>query len=265
MADVFVPDFGLTANDYSRHRAGFPPELVERLQKSGVGVRGRDVLDIGTGTGGLARLLALAGARVTGLDRSAALLEQARALDDRAGVEVTYTVASAEDTGLPDAAFDTVTAGQCWHWFDAPRAAAEIGRLLRPDGHVVIAHFDWLPLPGNVVAATEHLIGAFNPAWTMGGGTGLYPRWLTDLATAGFGSIETFSFDLDVPYTPQSWVGRVRASAGVGASLPPDKAEAFTAELTNLLRDRYPDDILHIPHRTWAVVATKRPAKPVTH
>lgn len=72
MADAFVPDFGLTANDYSRHRAAFPPELVERLQKVGVGVRGPDVLDVGTGTDGLARPFALAGARVTGLDRSAA-------------------------------------------------------------------------------------------------------------------------------------------------------------------------------------------------
>ncbi|MET8575381.1 methyltransferase domain-containing protein [Streptomyces sp. NPDC005012] len=254
-SDRGSPDFGLTAQDYRRHRAGFPPELITRLEREGVEADGRDVLDIGTGTGSLARLLALAGGRVTGVDPAAALLEQARRLDAEAGVTVQYRVGTAEDTGLPDASFDIVTAGQCWHWFDAPRAAAEVRRLLRPGGRAVIAHFDWLPLPGNVVAATEDLIRAHNPAWSMAGGTGLYPRWLTDLATAGFRSIGTFSFDLDVPYTPQDWVGRIRASAGVGASLPEDGVRAFSEELTAVLRDRFPGDLLHIPHRTWAVVA----------
>jgi SAM-dependent methyltransferase len=249
------PDFGLTAQDYRRHRAGFPPELVTRLAGHGVEAAGRDVLDIGTGTGSLARLLALAGGRVTGVDPAAPLLEQARGLDAEAGVSVEYRVATAEATGLPDGAFDIVTAGQCWHWFDAPRAAAEVRRLLRPGGHVVIAHFDWLPLPGNVVAATEELILAHNPQWSMAGGTGLHPRWLTDLATAGFRDIETFSFDLDVPYRPEDWVGRIRASAGVGASLPEDGVRAFCEELTAVLRERFPDDPLRVPHRTWAVTA----------
>ncbi|MDH6223401.1 MULTISPECIES: class I SAM-dependent methyltransferase [Streptomyces] len=250
-----TPDFGLTADDYGRHRAGFPPELITRLARHGVEASGRDALDLGTGTGSLARLLALAGARVTGVDPAAPLLDQARRLDAEAGVTVEYRVGTAEETGLPDRAFDVVTAGQCWHWFDAPRAAAEVRRLLRPGGRVVIAHFDWLPLPGNVVAATEELIVAHNPAWSMGGGTGLHPRWLTDLATAGFRGIETFSFDLDVPYGPRDWVGRIRASAGVGASLPEERVRAFSEELTAVLRDRFPGDVLRIPHRTWAVTA----------
>ncbi|MFD7919959.1 class I SAM-dependent methyltransferase [Streptomyces sp. NPDC059740] len=256
MTQQFDPDFGLTAQDYSRHRAGFPPRLVERLTAAGLTLSERDVLDVGTGTGSLARLCAQAGARVTGLDPAASLLEQAAELDREAGVKVDYRVATAEETGLPDASFDVVTAGQCWHWFDAPKAAAEVRRLLRPTGVVVIAHFDWLPLPGNLVAATEELITSYNPEWTMGGGTGLYPRWLTDLATAGFGGIETFSFDLDVPYTPEAWVGRIRASAGVGASLPPEQVARFTDDLTRVLADRFPGEVLAVPHRTWAVTAT---------
>lgn len=43
-------------------------------------------------------------------------------------------LASAEDTGLPAASADLVTAAQAWHWFEADRAAAEARRLLRPDG-----------------------------------------------------------------------------------------------------------------------------------
>lgn len=255
MAGEFAADFGRTAADYRRYRAGFPPELVDRLVRRGIGRPDQHLLDVGTGTGSLARLFASKVASVTGLDPAEPLLAQAKELDQAAGVEITYRVATAEDTGLPDRCVDVVTAGQCWHWFDAERAAAEARRVLRPDGVITIAHFDWIPLPGNVVAATEELILKYNPSWHLGGGTGLYPRWLTDLAVAGFRSIETFSFDLDVPYPPHAWVGRVRASAGVAASLPPDQVSEFADELSQILEQHFSGEMLVIPHRTWAVTA----------
>lgn len=244
-------DFGRTASDYARHRAGFPPLLLERLAAYGIGKGGQSVLDLGTGTGSLARLFAARGAVVTGIDPAEPLLDQARRLDREAGVSVSYLTGSAERTGLPSGAFDVVTAGQCWHWFRGDEAAAEVRRLLRPGGRVVIAHFDWLPLPGNVVETTERLILAHNPGWTLSGGTGMYPRWLTDLRTAGFRGAETFSFDVDVPYTRESWVGRIRASAGVAASLPPPAVERYSAELTAAITTGQ----LQVPHRVWAVVA----------
>ncbi len=146
-----------------------------------------------------------------------------------------------------------VSAGQCWHWFRADEAAAEVRRLLRPGGRIVIAHFDWLPLPGTVVETTERLILAHNPSWRLAGGTGMYPRWLTDLRVAGFRDVETFSFDVDVPYSREDWVGRIRASAGVAASLPAPAVERFSAELTALI----PSAELTVPHRVWAVMARR--------
>ena len=76
-------------------------------------------------------------------------------------------------------------------------------------GRIVIAHFDWLPLPNNVVDRTEQLILEVNPNWTMGGGNGIYPQWFQDLGHARFGQIETFSFDLHQPYSHQAWRGRL--------------------------------------------------------
>ncbi|MBI1879732.1 MAG: class I SAM-dependent methyltransferase, partial [Chloroflexi bacterium] len=178
----------------------------------------------------------------------------ARQLDREARVTMGYVLGKAEETHLPANSFDVVTAGQCWHWFDRPRAAQEVRRLLTPGGRLVIAHFDWIPLPGNVVEATERLIEQYNPAWTFGGGTGLYPAWLRDVAMAGFVDIETFSFDTPAIYSPEAWRGRIRVSAGVAAALPPEQVARFDAELACLLAERFPADPLSVPHRVFAVI-----------
>ncbi len=247
-------DFGKTAQDYARYRAGFPNELFARLTRFGVGLPGQRVLDLGTGTGTLARGFARRGCTTTGLDPSVPLTEEAKRLDQEAGVSVRYVIAKAEQTGMPDASFDVVTAGQCWHWFDRPQAAREVRRLLVPQGWLVIAHFDWIPLPGNVAEATEQLILQYHPEWKLGGGRGLYPRWLGDVAIAGFEQIETFSFDEFTPYSHEAWRGRIRASAGVAACLPPEQVSRFDADLKKLLEERFPSDPLGVHHRAFALV-----------
>ena len=249
-------DFGRTAHDYSHHRAGFPDAFFDRLGP----LSGR-WLDLGTGTGTVARGLAQRGCDVTALDRSEALIGEAKRLDTEAGVTVRYVVGDAEDTKLDGGSFDGIVAGQCWHWFDPSRAVPEARRLLRAGGRIVIAHFDWLPLVGNVVAATEALIGSHNPSWTMGGGTGLYPDWLTHLGQStgdgisSFTRLETFSFDVDIPYSHEGWRGRIRASAGVGASLSPTEVAAFDTEHRRVLGQV--SDPLQVPHRVWAALGRR--------
>ena len=250
-------DFGKTAADYGRYRAGFPDRLFDALAARGVGLAAQSILDLGTGTGSLARGFAKRGARVTGLDPSEPLLDEARRFARSEGLDVAFVSGRAEATGLPEAAFDVVAAGQCWHWFDRPAAAVEAWRLLQPGGRLAICHFDWIPLPGNVVAATEALIEAHNPEWRWGGGTGIHAAWLADAAGAGFADLETFSHDLAVPYSHEAWRGRIRASAGVGGSLGPDAVERFDRELGELLAREFPADPLDTAHRTWAMLGTR--------
>jgi len=249
------PNFGATAKDYAEHRAGFPESLFERLAKLGVGQPRQDVLDLGTGTGSLGRGFARRGCNVVGLDPAEPLLAKAKELDAREGIQTEYHVGRAENTGLPDSAFDVVAAGQCWHWFNRAQAATEAARLLRPSGHILIAHFDWIPLPGNLVRATEELIEQHNPNWHMGWGLGVHPAWLRDLGETNYQHIETFSYDLDVPYTPEAWRGRIRASAGVGGTLSPAAVEQFDSELATVLEQKYSGAILQVPHRVFAVIA----------
>lgn len=250
-------NFGRTASDYAKHRAGFPAEFFERVQKLDLIPSGTRLLDLGTGTGTIARGMAQRGCIVSALDISESLITTAQKLDEQANVEIDYHIASAEETGLPDKSFDVITAGQCWHWFDGDQVAQEVNRLLATNGHIIITHFDWIPLEGNVVAETEALILRYNSAWKMGGGNGFYPQWLVHLGHAGIKNLETFSFDLDVIYTHEAWRGRIRASAGVGASLSDEKVAQFDNDLKQLLQEEFPDDPLQVPHRVFVVIGQK--------
>jgi len=261
-------DFGLTADDYAKFRAGFPDVFFDRLFTEGLVKVGDSLLDLGTGTGTLAHGFSSRGCRVTGIDRSGEMIQQAKELSKQSDLEIAYHVATAEETGLSDATFDIVIAGQCWHWFDRPKAAQEVRRILKSNGTVILAHFDWIPVTGNIVDLTERLINKHNTNWTYGSGTGMYPQWLRDLGEAGFVNIITFSFDVNVPYTADAWRGRIRASAGVGASLSPEAVSRFDFELKQLLEERFQvlsgrnrgaeagsDEVLPVPHRVFAVLA----------
>jgi len=250
-------DFDRTADDYAGHRAGFPRSLFDRLYEAGIVPRGAVVLDIGCGTGTLARGFVRRGHTVTGLDRSPEMLRKAGEIDHNEGVAVAYHLGLAENLPFAPGSFDVVSAGQCWHWFDRARAASEAYRVLRYPGRIVIAHFDWLPLPGTVVQRTEALILQHNPGWKGAGGDGTHPEWPADLSQAGFTGVETVSYAEPVMYTHEGWRGRVRANAGIGASLEPEEVERFNSHLRDLLIETGQPERMEIPHRVFVVWGTK--------
>ena len=246
--------FGSAADDYALYRADFPAAGIDRMVALGVGTPGQRLLDLGCGTGTLARQFAARGCTVTGVDVDPRMLAAARSLAVVAGLQVVWWECPAEDTGLPSASFDVVTAAQCWHWFDGEAAAGEVRRLLVAGGLVAVCGFDWLPLPDTMSGVTEALIQAHNPSWNLGGIRDPGPEARRHLSGAGFVVVETFTFDVDVPYSVDSWRLRIRASAAI-LDLNTAGTAAFDAELAGVLADRFPGDSLMAPHRVWASVA----------
>jgi demethylmenaquinone methyltransferase / 2-methoxy-6-polyprenyl-1,4-benzoquinol methylase len=96
---------------------------------------GSRALDVATGTGDLAIELAGRGASVVGLDFSERMLDLARA--KAPGIE--FVQGNALELQYPDASFDAVTVGfGARNFSDLDRGLAELARVTRPGGRVVI-------------------------------------------------------------------------------------------------------------------------------
>ncbi|HUF32215.1 MAG TPA: class I SAM-dependent methyltransferase [Acidimicrobiales bacterium] len=126
--------FGAASDAYERGRPSYPPAVIGVLTGDlGVGP-GRRVLDLAAGTGKLTRLLVPTGADVVAVEPVAAMREQMQSAVP--GVEVLE--GTAEAIPLPDGSVDAVTAAQAFHWFRPGQALAEIRRVLRPSGGLLL-------------------------------------------------------------------------------------------------------------------------------
>jgi SAM-dependent methyltransferase len=128
---------------YERGRPGYPEEAVAELVRRLRVAPGATVLDLAAGTGKLTRQLLATGADLVAVEPVAAMRERlARALAPRPGKApggpawVRVVGGTAEAIPLRDGSLDAVTVGQAFHWFDGPRAVAELHRVLRPGGRL---------------------------------------------------------------------------------------------------------------------------------
>ena len=118
---------------------------------------GASVIDVGCGPGHLTRRLVALGFDVTGIDLDPAMIERATA---RGGGR--YLAADAASLPFEDGAFDlAVSTLSMHHWTDAHAGLAEIGRVVRPEGRVLV----WdlrrgAPLHAHAPDPTEAMHGA---------------------------------------------------------------------------------------------------------
>lgn len=124
--------FGETAAIYDLYRPDYPQAIVEAL-----GVDGKQVADVGSGTGILTRRLLESGAHVFAVEPNPQMRAAAEA--KLGGLERFHSHdGTAEATGLPDHYVDLVTAAQAFHWFRPAETRAEFLRILKPAGRVAL-------------------------------------------------------------------------------------------------------------------------------
>lgn len=105
---------------------------------------GMEILDIGTGPGFFAIIMSQAGNKVTAIDCTEAMLREARANAEAAGVTPDFRVADGQNLEFADGSFDLIISRNVtWTLIDAQRAYSEWQRVLRPDGRIIIFDSNW--------------------------------------------------------------------------------------------------------------------------
>lgn len=237
-------DWGKTSSDYAKFRDIYPQEFYDKIISRNLCIKGQNVLDLGTGTGVIPRNMIRFGAKWTGTNISEKQIEQAQILSR--GMDINYYVTSAENLDFPDHSFDVITACQCFWYFDHERLHAKFERMLKPGGHILILYMAWLPFEDRIAAESEKLVLKYNPQWS-GAGETMHPILIPDCYQEKFELADHEEYLLKVPFTRESWNGRMKACRGVGASLSEEEVSAWEKEHRRMLAETAPEefDILH--------------------
>src|SRR3954453_12659767 len=120
--------FGSAAEDYDRFRPGYPDALIEEL----VSRQPSAAVDVGCGTGKVARALVQRGVSVIGIEPDARMARVARSHD------IDVEEAAFESWEPAGRTFDLLTAGHSWHWVDPVVGLAKAASVVVPGGTVAL-------------------------------------------------------------------------------------------------------------------------------
>lgn len=119
-------------------RPAYPPETFELLNDL-IRDEPRAVLDLGCGTGNIARPLAAYVERVDAVDLSLPMLERGRTLPGGDSPKTRWLQGRAEDIAL-EPPYALVTAGSSLHWMDWGMVMPRFARMLTKHGVLAIVH-----------------------------------------------------------------------------------------------------------------------------
>src|SRR3954471_4880273 len=129
--------FASAAPHYARHRRPYDPLAFPAIARAfGLG-SGSTVLDLGTGTGGVARGMAPLVGRVVAVDPAPDMLDEARQGGPSANVEWRLGD-STRLAALGLDRVDAVTMGRSFHWMDRPAVLTVLDGLVAPGGGVAL-------------------------------------------------------------------------------------------------------------------------------
>ncbi len=225
------PDaFGRTAREYELGRPGWPEELLDEVVTE-LGLEPvAEVLDLGAGTGKLTRLLVPRFARVVAVepdDAMRAVLEEV--------VPATKALAGrGEAIPLADGSVDAVFSAEAFHWFAGEESVAEIARVLRPRGALVIL---W-NIPVEFADLGEEAEAVIDEAFGRGGVPGL-PRvlsgeWRRPVEDGPFEELREAEVERDVLNTRDEWIANLLSVSSIAHQSEEDRA-AFARRLRELV------------------------------
>lgn len=235
-------NWGNTSEKYAKYRDIYPPFLYKKLLELGVAADGTAWLDIGTGTGILPINLYNPNALIYGADISKEQITFAKKAAAEREYNIGFTVSPAESLPFPDKRFDSITAVQCFWYFEREKAKKEISRLLKPNGKFIKILLDW-DYGDKLASESIALIKKYNPFWQ--------PEGLAeeDMFDDLFEGRKTEIHNLKLAFTRENWHGRMCACRGTLGSMDGETFKKWSAEHIKML-ETYPDHF-EIEHKLY--------------
>lgn len=250
-------DWSSASADYARFRDIYPPQFLSRIRELGLCEAGSRVLDIGTGTGVIPRMLYGSGAHFVGADNSPGQIQQARALAERGGMDIEFVVSAAEEVPFRDNSFDSAIACQCFWYFRHEELSKRLYEVLKPGGRFCAMVMAWLPFEDEVAGRSEELVLRYNPQWS-GGGEVRHELSVPLCWGEYFDTELSEVFDLDVPFTRESWNGRMKSCRGIGAALSHEETARFEMEHLALLEKIATENFTVKHYAAFVVLKSKK-------
>jgi ubiquinone/menaquinone biosynthesis C-methylase UbiE len=224
---VAAQGFEAGAAAYELARPGYPDEAVAVLVAMMGLAAGVRVLDLAAGTGKLTRRLVELGTSVVAVEPVEGMRAQLRQAVP--GVEVLD--GTGEAIPLPDGSVDVVTVAQAFHWFDAPRALAEIARVLKPGGGLAILWNErdestpWVAEMSRIIRWHERTVSRYQ-----------HVSWAAIVGESGlFTPLHEQVVQWDQTITRELLADRVRSISYI-AAMPEPERERHVAEVVSLVR-----------------------------
>jgi SAM-dependent methyltransferase len=248
--------FGTIAAEYDRLRSGPPEAAIDWL----LPVNPKVVVDLGAGTGLLARALARQVPRVIAVEPDERMAAVLRSRDPV--IEVAQ--GRGETIPLPDASADGLFISSAWHWMDPERTVPEIARVLRDGGRFGVI---WTSRDREVGWIRE-LNRLREPDWATRteepddrGAPRRRHREVTLPPGSPFGPAQIAEFTFQRLMTVDDFVGMLATYSGIITASPEDQA-ATLARVRAALEQRFPGaDEIDVPMRSlcWRADRTARP------
>jgi SAM-dependent methyltransferase len=215
--------FGADPARYDRARPPYPQELADRVVAE---LPGRELLDVGIGTGLSAAPFLAAGCTITGVEVDPRMAAFARARGNQ------VDVAQFEEWEPSGRRFDAVVSGQSWHWIDPTSGARKAAEVLRAGGRIVLFwnSFGFPPALSAAFGAVMRRVLVDVPRPNVGDGNRDARDRADDgiRATGAFGEPARWQLDWSRTYTRDAWVDGLETGAGL-ASLSQDLLDDLRA------------------------------------
>ena len=225
------PDaFGRAAREYELGRPEWPEELLDRVvSELGLGPEAA-VLDLGAGTGKLTRSLVPRFARVVAVEPDDAM----RAVLEEVVPGAEALAGRGEWIPLGDEEVDAVFTAEAFHWFASDESVAEIARVLRPHGALVILWNIGIEDDDMGEDAEAVIQATIERGGVPGIGRVLSGEWRRPVEAAAFEPLREAELERDLVRTRDEWIANMLSVSSVAHQSDEERA-AFAERLRELV------------------------------